>query len=265
MTPKRTEQICAWLAFVAIVLGAWAGNTHNFKARLLPDDLNSPILAVELLRSPTLLAQVVGDPDTDQKNNRVDLEKSTEIDFGFIAAYACLFLAVGLRLGQRSLKWVAIFVVVTGLGAAIFDVWENLAIFELLRGLCTTPRIPSLIKWTLTFFALLYVALVFVDGTLRPLRRNIGYLAAILCVIAGLTGLAGVTLGVDPLIERGANVMGLGLVAGWLFFATHTILADGLVAALNRLAARKPFKRLSTWPSDDGSAPVSGPGKDGAA
>jgi hypothetical protein len=250
MTPNRVERICAWVAFVAIVLGVAAGNTHNFKVRLLPDDLNSPILAMELLRSPDQLAQVVGDP-SDPKNNRKDMAMLTKIDFAFIAAYSCLFLSVSLRLRQRSHRWTAILLIAVVIPAAVFDVRENLAIFRTLDCLCTTPRAPSLTKWTLIFIALLLVAPVFVDSTLKPLRRTIGYLAAALCVTAAFIGLAGVSLGVDPLIERGATFMGLGLLAGWLFFATRSVLSNGFVAALDRLAEVRGFKQLSTWPSDE--------------
>jgi len=250
MTPDQMERICAWVAFVAILLGVAAGDTHNFKVRLLPDDLNSPLLAMELLRSPDQLEQVVGDP-SDLKNNRKDMERLTKIDFGFIAAYSCLFLLVSLRLRQRSYKWTGILLIAAGLGAAVFDVRENLAIFRTLECLCTTPRAPSLIKWALTFIALLLVAPVFVDSTLKPLRRTVGYFAAALCVTAALMGLAGVSLGVDPLIERAATFMGLGLLAGWFFFATRSILSNGFLAALNRLAEVRGFKQLSTWPSDE--------------
>ena len=250
MTPDHVERICAWVAFVAILLGVAAGNTHSFKVRTLPDDLNSPLLAMELLRAPDQLGHVVGDP-SDRKNNRMDMERLTKIDFGFIASYSCLFLIVSLRLRQRSYKWTGILLIAAGISAAVFDVRENLAIFRTLECVCATPRVASLIKWTLTFVALLLVVPVFIDRTLKPLRRSIGYLAAALCVTAALIGLTGISLGVDPLIERGATFMGLGLLAGWLFFATSAVLSDGFVAALNRLAQVRGFKQLSTWPSDE--------------
>jgi hypothetical protein len=249
MTPDRTERICAWVAFVAILLGATASNTHSFKVRLLPDDLNSPILAMELLRSPADLPSVVGNP-SDTKNNRKGVERLTKIDFAFIFAYGSLFTFVSLRLWQRSCSLAALLVLGAGLGAAVFDVLENLAIFRTLECLCTTPRFPSLIKWTLTFITLIVVAPVFVDSTLKPLRRTIGVLAAAVCVTTGIVGLAGILLRVDPLIEKGAAFMGLGLLFGWLFFATRATLRNGLVSALNRLAEIPGFKQLSTWPSE---------------
>src|SRR5712664_2503841 len=177
MTTERTESVCAWIAFVAILLGSAAGNTRSFQVRLLPNDLNSPLLAMELLRSPVDLRDVVGDP-SDEKNNRKDMEQLTKIDFAFIVAYACLFLSVGSRLLQRSRRWAGIVVIVAGSGAAAFDICENLKILKALDCICTVPRTVSLIKWTLTFVALIAVSLVFIDHTLKPLRRTIGYLAA---------------------------------------------------------------------------------------
>ena len=250
MTAARTEQLCAWVAFVAILLGSAAGNTHSFQVRLLPYDLNSPLLAMELLRLPDDLRNVVGDP-SEEKNNRKDMERLTKIDFGFIASYVCLFLLVGWRLVQRSHRWQGILVILTGCGAAVFDVQENFLILRALECLCTVPRTASLIKWTLTFVALLVISRAFVDRSLPRLRRTIGYVAAVSCIAAGLVGLAGVAMRIDPLVEKGATLMGLGLMAGWLFFATHSVLAQGLVAALNRLAQLPVLKRLSTWPSDD--------------
>jgi hypothetical protein len=250
MTTECAEKICAWVALFSIVLGSAAGCTHNFKVRLLPNDLNSPLLAMELLRTPDDLASVVGEP-SDEKNNRKDMERLTKFDFAFIVAYACLFLAVGWRLWQRAHKWAGIVAIVTGCGAAAFDVAENLAILRTLECLCTSPRHVSLFKWSLTFIALLAASTVFIDRSLKPLRRSIGYLAAASCIAAGLFGLAGVAARIDPLVERGAALMGLGLVCGWLFFVTHSALSGGLVPALNRLAKGRALKWLSTWPSDD--------------
>jgi hypothetical protein len=49
---------------------------------------------------------------------------------------------------------------------------------------------------------------------------------------------------------KGAALMGLGLLSGWLFFATRATLGNGPVSALNRLAEIPGFKQLSTWPSE---------------
>jgi len=45
--------------------------------------------------------------------------------------------------------------------------------------------------------------------------------------------------------------MGLSLVAGFLFFATHNWLSSVLVPALDRLATLPFFRVLAKWPNDE--------------
>jgi hypothetical protein len=49
----------------------------------------------------------------------------------------------------------------------------------------------------------------------------------------------------------GANFMASSLLVGFVFFATHSWLADGLLPALDRLANQKFLRKLTTWPSDE--------------
>lgn len=246
MTPDRTEQLCAWVASIAIVIGFAAGNTRNFQTRILPNDLDSPVLAMELLENHDDLSKIVGSP-SDKKNNREQMKQLTYIDFAFIAAYACLFLLAALRLWQRSWRFTAVLAALAGCGAAAFDVRENLLIFETLKCECTTPRGASLVKWALTFVALLLLSPVFIDRAVKPLRRFIGYIAGASTAAAGFVGLSGIGMHADPLVEVGATIMAFALLVGWLFFATRAALAGGLVAGLNRLASVYGFRKLADW------------------
>ena len=75
------------------------------------------------------------------------------------------------------------------------------------------------------------------------MRRSIGYLAAFFSGLAAILGLSGVTFQIAPLIETGGKLMGLSLILGGLFFATHSLLAHGLLPALKRLTKYSESRR----------------------
>jgi hypothetical protein len=207
---------------------------------------------MELLRSVEDVPQIVGAPG-ESHNNRADMTHLIHVDFVFIPSYVALFVLVGVLLFFRGGMWRLGGIVVALLGAvaAIFDVLENLAILDVLRGGVHTPRGVSLVKWALIFIALALLARVYVNITLPRVRRAIGLFTAGVCWLASILGLAGVFFHRDPLVETGGTLMGISLLSGWLFFATHSVLANGVVAALDRLATIGWFRHLARWPSNE--------------
>jgi hypothetical protein len=252
MTIARLESASAWMAFIAILLGSAAGYTKNFKTRVLPNNLNSPVLAMELLHNADDVPRIVGAPG-EPYNNRAAMTRLMHVDFAFIPAYAVLFALVGDLLFHRGGKWRwgGMLAALLGAAAAVFDILENLAILHVLSGGQKTPRSVSLTKWTLIFMALAVLAPVYLNPALPRIRRALGFLTAGFSWLASLLGLAGVAFGLDALIETGATLMGISLVTGWLFFATHSFLACGLLAGLNRLATHRWVWHLTNWPSDE--------------
>jgi hypothetical protein len=257
MKIARLEAACAALALVAIVTGtlasasgvAWPRKDHG-------GDLDSPLLALELLRAPADLLAVVGPPGS---ATRAGLARAVRFDFAFIAAYAPLFVLVGLVVRQRGFRTLGWLVVLGGLAAAGLDLAENRAMLALLETGAGAPRGPSLGKWVAIFAVLGGVALAFTRSGAPPLRRFIGHLAAAVDAAAALLGLCGVLAGADPLIESGARLMAGGLLLGFLFFVSHRPLQAGLVPALDWLARRPILKALADWPSEEVADDVRGP------
>jgi len=211
-------------------------------------DLTSPVLAVELMHSPDELTGIVGPPGD---NRRVAMMRLTWIDLLFIPAYVVLFVLVGLLLIRQRLPWVGVTVIGLGLIGGVLDVLEDLDIIAVLQGVSITPRHWSLPKWSILFITIGMVVPVYRTFGEPSLRRVIGYLAAICSLLTAVLGLCGVVLKTDPLIESGGKFMGIGLVFGFLFFATHNSLKMGLRAALDRLAQLPFFDLLAKWPTDE--------------
>ena len=248
MTIPQIQSSCAWVSFVAIVLGAMASNSSAFWQHPTPGDLTSPVLAIELMRSPEDVSGIVGPPGDPL---RAAMSRLTWIDMFFIPAYAVLFSLVGLLLIRQSQPRIGTIVIVLGIVGAVFDVLEDVDIFRALRSAGITPRHWSIPKWSILFVAMGMLVPVYRSYGQPYLHRFIGYSATILSLLAAMLGLGGVLLKTDPLIESGGRIMGLSLVAGFFFFATHNWLSSGLVPALDRLATLPFLRVLAKWPNDE--------------
>jgi hypothetical protein len=248
MTIPQIQSSCAWVSFIAIVLGAMASNSSAFWQHPTPGDLTSPVLAIELMHSPEEVNGIVG-PAGDPL--RAAMNHLTWIDMFFIPAYAVLFSLVGMLLIRQSHPRVGTIVIVLGIVGAVFDVLEDLDIFHALQSAGITPRHWSIPKWAILFVAMAMLVPVYRSYGQPYLHRFIGYSAAVLSLFAAILGLGGVLLQTDPLIESGGRFLGLGLLAGCLFFATRNWLSLGLVPALDRLATLPFFRTLAKWPNDE--------------
>ena len=242
------QSSCAWVSFIAIVLGAMASNSSAFLSHPVPGDLTSPVLAIELMHSPEDVNGIVGPPGDPR---RAAMNHLTVIDLFFIPAYAVLFSLVGFLLIRQSHARVGTIVIVLGIAGASLDVLEDLDIFRAIQGAAITPRYWSIPKWSILFIVIAILVPVYRTSGRSQLHRFIGYSAAIFSVSAAVLGLGGVLLRTDPLIESGGKFMGLSLAAGFLFFATQNWLSSGLVPALDRLATLPFFRVLAKWPNDE--------------
>jgi len=116
----------------------------------------NPMLALQFARDVQDIDWILGDaPSPDREVMRVKLYA----DFGFIASYAGLALALA-ALASRKGGWrraAGIAAAICGVGAGVFDIFENRAILKLLDVplRATTPamiaaiRGPSTGKWIL--------------------------------------------------------------------------------------------------------------------
>jgi quinol-cytochrome oxidoreductase complex cytochrome b subunit len=246
------------------------GLVGDFGKRKLPNGLHSPVLAMQLTtQDRDIVAKILG-PVEDPGDDRRQMIRQIAPDWVFIGCYTILFVLIGIVLHKRGNRILGWFVGLLIVPAAIFDVLENLAILELidssgvpvishaLLGIASidpAPRVWSLIKWTLIFFLLVPAARIYFDRGLPRLRRWIGLIAGTLALVASLSGLGGVFSNTDALIEMGSKLMALSLLIGFVFFATHLWLADGLLPALDGLANKTRLRGLTRWPSDEEDPP----------
>lgn len=218
MTAERLAQILAVLGLV--ILAVMAGKPSFTNASQPVRRIADPGIALQTARSIEEIDAILSDsPSADREVMRI----KQYIDFAFIAVYAALSGVMAWVVWRRQ-RWMALGIVAFALGAAAFDVAENLAILRLLPlSLSETTsaamqaiRSASLIKWPLAGGALALLSIVFV-----PSRH--WYLRAL-----GLLDLAagGLTfLGVfhnEWLPWAGAMIsLGLILSAGTLKLLTH--------------------------------------------
>jgi hypothetical protein len=258
--------LCAWFAFLTISLAFIMGLVADFGKRKLPNGLRSPVLAMELIRYDGEDVSKILGPAGDPGDDRPQMIRQIELDWLFIVFYSILFSFIGVLLYQGGNRRLGIVIGLLVISAAVFDILENLAILGLLgssgdlaipailldmasRG--SAPRVWSLVKWTFIFLLLLLTTRIYLDKNEPVFRRWIGFITGGLAVIAAILGLCGIFSQTDALIETAGKFMASSLFGGFVFFATHSWLADGLLPALDRLANRKGLRKLTTWPSDE--------------
>ena len=258
---SRLITICGLMGIAAVVLALWTARAGTLRpVRELPEHVRSPILALELIRSADLLPRIVKPRDPAPvtaarlrpRDERAQLIYATRLDFAFIGAYAMFLVLAGLLVARTHTRLLGGVVIFAAIGAAAFDVLENLAILDLLQGVAgPTPRGRSLVKWQLFFIAIGVLAPFLVDRSAKTLQRWIGYLGCALAIVAVVEGTYGVLLGNDKVIEaagrRGALAFGLMV----LFVATRHWLRAGLLPALNRLADSRLLRPVVDWPNED--------------
>jgi hypothetical protein len=177
----------------------------------LPPGMITPVLAVELARSPAEMERIFGDQgSTERQEWRVRMVRGTWIDFGLLTAYGTFLAAVAGQIGRRSRSTATRLAFAAALGAAIFDAVENRQILVICSRLGGEygDSMPRLVfatwgKWLL--LALWFVLLS------RPLWNARGFFRA--AAIAGTVGAGGALVAV---ILRGvaAEIMLNGISVG---------------------------------------------------
>jgi hypothetical protein len=173
------------IAMIAILLA----RPHFSNASRPVRGIADPVLAMEVVRNVGEVDAILSDaPSPDRETMRI----KQYADFGFIGAYAALFVLMGLLLRPRA---VAIAAGSFGVIAAVFDVVENLGILRLVnvdlsrttQAMIDAIRYPSLIKWTLASLALGLLAILL----LRAPRLGLRIVGAfdMLAALFGLLGL----------------------------------------------------------------------------
>ncbi len=196
------------LAMIALLLA----HPHFSNASRPVRGVSDPILAMEMVRNiPEVDAVLADSPSPDRETMRI----KQYADFGFIGAYAALYVLMSLLLIREG-RSLAISAAVLGVLAAVFDVIENIGILRIVdvdlehttQAMVDAIRYPSLIKWTLASLALGLLGIL-AWRTGRPGLRIVG----ILNVAAALLGLYGL---VD---NRFLQWLGLPMLAGLISLA----------------------------------------------
>jgi hypothetical protein len=134
-----------------------------------PPRFGDSMLALQFARDVQDVDWILGDaPSPDREVMRV----KQYVDFGFIACYTALFIALSVLVIRKGglRKATGIAAGICGLAAGVFDVFENRAILNLLDVplRATTPamiqaiRGPSTAKWILAGVTLVLLAVSFV-------------------------------------------------------------------------------------------------------
>lgn len=195
---------------VSVLLGATLGTyklEHNFH-----DDIDSPVLALELARNGSDLQMVLGVGTGEQEHAISSLRANTILDLLFIPLYASfLWLFADLfSEKQRTLRKLAALSVLL---AAVADYVEDFRMFiamssrELSDALARDIRYASLTKWALLGIALLLIAAILVRSSSGLYSFATRSLFGIAFGTAGALLLAG--LWRPTLIELATKLFGL--------------------------------------------------------
>jgi hypothetical protein len=171
------------LAMIALLVGRPTFSNASRPVR----GISGPMLAMEMVRSVSEVDAVLGpSPGADREAMRI----KQYVDFGFIAAYAALYILMAMLLAGEG-RFAAIAAGALGVIAAVFDVVENIGILRVIdtdlgaitQGMIDGVRYPSLIKWGLASLALGILGVL----ALRMKRTGLR-IAGALDVLAALLG-----------------------------------------------------------------------------
>jgi len=261
---NRLSIVTFWVGLVAAGLGLWTAAPARLRpARPLPEGVHSPMLALELLRERDRvhLPEFVDPPQqavfgaeaigtrVRPTREREHLLRAVRRDRYFIAAYDA-FLTLAGTLAIRTPFGIPL--IVAANAAAYYDVQEN----RLLNGVLTdaataVPREPSLKKWAFVFGAFLLMAPALVPRRGAIFWRTLGLAGAAFALVGGVEGLLAIVYANDQLLESAAGRLTVAFVFAAIFFGTCRVLAEGLLPALDRLAATRWLGWLSRWPRSE--------------
>jgi hypothetical protein len=269
---NRLSLATFWAGVAAATLGLWTASPGRLRpARPLPEGVQSAIIALELLRERDRphLPEFVDPPQmtvlgADAIGTRIrttrerdHLLRSVRRDKYFIAAYDAFLTLVGVL--QLRTPFGIPLIVAANL-AAYYDVRENQLLTGVLTGAATpVPRDPSLKKWAFVFAAFLLMAPALVPRRGAGFWRMLGLVGAIFALIGSIEGLLAILYQNDQLLESAAGWLAVAFAFAALFFGTCRVLAHGLLAAFDRLAATRWLNWLSRWPASEPTRDVTVP------
>ncbi len=170
----------AGLAAACVALLIILNGKPSFTSASRPQrGIANPVLALQMARDVGEVDAVLSDaPSADREAMRI----KQYLDFAFIPCYVALYFALARIFNTRSATIAAI----CGAIAGIADVIENVGILRVVdtplarttQAMVDAIRIPSLIKWALTWVAIAIFAWLFLHSA-GWLRRSIGALDAI--------------------------------------------------------------------------------------
>jgi hypothetical protein len=208
-----SERVAGLFALWCIAMLVLMFVRPNFSSASRPQHgVPDPVLALQMAHDLNDVDAVLGEaPSADREVMRT---KQYE-DFGFIAGYACLYLALSRLLARKypHARSIAIIAAIAGVGAAAFDVIENFAILRIVdvKLAATTQTMidavhqPAMIKWALGFIALGLLSTYFLWD-----RRRTAKVVGAIDAAAGILG--SIALYDNVLLVPAAGLIALGLV-----------------------------------------------------
>lgn len=269
---RKLAKICGWVGVAALAAGVWTVRAGTLKARHpLPEGVQSPVLALELIRRPQQLDEIArpdppaqsGMPAPRPLREREHLVDSVKLDTRFfIPAYTIFLGLIGwlvVKHGPRRLRVLGAIAIATTVAGAAFDWRENREMMALLTGGSGYPRPPSLIKWLLLSVAIAGSTPVFLLGPVHLTLRAVGYAGIVSALWAAGDGVLGVCWGNDQMIEAAAGRMSGSFLLAVIFLLGLEPLKNGIMPALDALAKEWPFSKLVEWPTGDQNETVGEP------
>ena len=142
-----------------------------------PRGIRDNVVALQVARNVREIDSILGDtPSPDREAMRL----KQKLDFVFIMCYSALYLGLAMLFFSRA-RLIALTAAFAGIGAAVFDVRENLAILSIIdvplnqttQAMVDAIRSAGLTKWLLAFFTTALFAALFLRSR-RKMWRAIG-------------------------------------------------------------------------------------------
>jgi hypothetical protein len=207
--PSLEKSAVGWLALACVIMVVLLHGKPEFSnASIPPSGIPDQQVALQMARDVSDVDDILGDaPSPDREAMRF----KQYLDFAFIAAYASLYIALAMMF-RNSLALVG---AICGVAAAVFDIFENLAILQIVntplsattQDMVDAIHRPSMAKWTLTFVATAIFAVIFLRNTNAGMRF-IGICYAIAAAL-GFYGLFDHGFLIWAGIPLGAGLIGL--------------------------------------------------------
>ncbi len=185
------RRIALLALFQIVVIGVMLGPPKFTSSVIVPRNLGSPVLAIEVAKNIEEVDMILGPhPSAD----RVTMRLKTIQDFAFLTGYGLTFVALALILRKRDPLWgnAALAVAVA---APLLDIVENIYILRV----CATPlslttqatidgmRYASYAKWAAAFLAIgILTKVYFAERGILPRILAWVYLAVSIVGLAGL-------------------------------------------------------------------------------